>query len=414
MAPDTSLTREDLFRLLVAAVEDYAIFALDPQGRVRSWNLGAQRIMGYDAEEVVGRHVALFHTPEAVAEDRPKRELRVALGEGRYEEEGWRVRKDGSRFWANVVITPLRDEEGAHLGFAKITRDLTERRAAQLQALDDARALAAEEAARKAAEVRAEELGDLLDRVERQALELEQRRAEAEEANRVKSEFLARMSHDLRTPLNAIGGYVDLILGGVRGPVRDQMRADLERVRRSQRHLLVLINDLLNFARLEAGRVRYQMEPVRLADAVGSVLEMVEPQAAAAEISLRSDDVPSSLRAMADRDKLEQILLNLLSNSLKHTPAGGTVEMRAESRGEHALLHVSDTGPGVAPEELERVFDPFTQAAGDTMEEGVGLGLAISRDLARGMGGELSVESPPGEGATFTVRLRAEGDAGRG
>ena len=236
---------------------------------------------------------------------------------------------------------------------------------------------------------------------------LRARRA-AEDANRAKSEFLANMSHELRTPLNAIGGYVQLIQLGIHGPVTDAQREALARVTRSQRLLLRLVNDVLNLARVESGRIEYHAEPVVLDTLVGSVLQMVEPQMATAHVRREVIAAPG-LVALADREKLEQILLNLLSNAVKFTPRDGSITVIAEPDpdGRHVLVRVRDTGIGIAPDKLESVFEPFVQvdAADTPQHEGTGLGLAISRDLARGMGGELTAVSQPGEGSTFTVRL---------
>ena len=229
-----SITTAELYRMLVETVEDYAIFALDPNGIVVSWNPGAQRFKGYTASEIIGQHFSVFYPAEDLAARKPHIELEIAQSVGRLEDEGWRVRKDGTRFWANVVITALRAPDGELVGFAKVTRDLTDRRAAEQQAIADARRLAAEAALRRAAELRSAELSSLLDRSREQAEELEHQRRQADEANRAKTDFLAAMSHELRTPLNAIAGYVQLLMLGVRGPLTEGQMADLARVQRSQ------------------------------------------------------------------------------------------------------------------------------------------------------------------------------------
>jgi len=237
-------------------------------------------------------------------------------------------------------------------------------------------------------------------------------RREAEDANRAKSEFLANMSHELRTPLNAIGGYVQLIELGIHGPVTDAQREALARVTRSQRLLLRLVNDVLNLARVESGRIEYSAEPVVLDTLVDSVLQMVEPQMATARVT-HEVIAPPGLVAVADREKLEQILLNLLSNAVKFTPAGGviTVIVEPDPDGRHVLVRVRDTGIGIASGKLESVFEPFVQvgASDAPHREGTGLGLAISRDLARGMGGELTAVSERARGSTFTIRLPSAG-----
>jgi signal transduction histidine kinase len=239
--------------------------------------------------------------------------------------------------------------------------------------------------------------------------ELERQRGLADEANQAKSAFLAAMSHELRTPLNAIGGYVQLLEMGIHGPVTPAQEEALGKVARSQRHLLRLINEVLNLARIEAGRVSYDLQRVTLREIVDAVLPMIEPQLT--ERGLAIDvDVPDSLAVRADRDKAEQVLLNLLGNAVKFTPRGGRVRVEA-SAGDgvprRVQLRVEDSGVGIPADRLEQVFEPFVQVSVDPARrgEGSGLGLAISRDLARGMGGELTATSAVGRGSTFTLEL---------
>jgi len=256
--------------------------------------------------------------------------------------------------------------------------------------------------------MRSTDLVDLLDRTRRQAEEIEHRRNEADVANRTKTEFLAAMSHELRTPLNAIAGYVQLLMLGVRGPLTDEQAIDLGRIQRSQQHLLSLINDILNFSRLEAGAVTYEIGSVPLGSVLEAATSMISLQAAAKQITLTLEPCPPTMRALADDSKLEQVLLNLLSNAVKFTQRGGHVSIRCEAADDHVLTRVQDDGPGIPADRLADIFEPFVQldrALGNP-REGVGLGLAISRDLARGMQGDLTVESIPGKGSTFTVSLK--------
>ncbi|HEY0021652.1 MAG TPA: PAS domain-containing sensor histidine kinase [Longimicrobium sp.] len=366
---------EERFRTLVQGVRDYAIFMLDTQGRVASWNEGAQRINGYAAGEIMGRHFSTFYPAEDVAAGKTEMELEVAVRDGKYEEEGWRVRKDGSHFWAHVLITALRDFEGRLVGYAKVTRDLTERKAAQEREIADARRI-----------------------------------TEIETASRTKSEFLAAMSHELRTPINATLGYADLLEMEIAGPVTDQQREYLKRIRGSQQHLLRIVNDLLNYSRIEAGQVEYDITPFSLHDAVEAVLAMVEPLALAKGIFLKHGPCPDEIVAMADMGKTEQIVLNLLSNAVKFTPNGGRVTASCGTQDGVPCVTVSDTGPGIPAEHQHSIFQPFVQLGRSLTSghEGTGLGLAISRDLARAMGGEITLRSGPGEGATFTLTLPPE------
>jgi PAS domain S-box-containing protein len=735
-----SIPRDDpaeLYRLLVATVRDYAIFALDATGHVLTWNAGAEHLKGYTASEIIGRHFSVFYPAEDVAAGKPRAELTGAARDGRFEDEGWRVRKDGTRFWANVVVTALRDDQGRVVGFAKVTRDLTERRAAETQAVR----LAAEQAGREAAEARSAELDALNHQLQEQALELEQQaqqaqelaqelelsaerleetlqeaeearaaaessdgfvrgilasiadpfvvqdmdwrfryinasaaevlgeaggnaaeligrvvweafpqivgsrtetlmrraarertpiafeartadgrrwqslycyplpdgglatqwrditerkrseeaahylarasdvlsasldyertltdlarlvvpeladwctvdiatdeglrqvalahanpekvrwaqelakkyppdpdaatgvpsvlrtgqpvlapdisdemlaasavddeylrlirevgirsailvpliahdrrlgvltliaaesgrhydeadlalamelarraalavdnarlhraeltaRVAAERANRAKSEFLAVMSHELRTPLNAISGHAQILEMGLHGPITDGQREALERIGRAQRHLLGLINNVLNLTRIETGRVEYRVRPVLVSSVLADLASLVQPQFAARHITLVSrlpdGGSGSDLHVAVDREKLIQILTNLLGNAAKFTPAGGEVELRLEAGDAGPVqIHVRDSGPGIPADKLEVIFEPFVQLDRSltTPSEGAGLGLAISRDLARGMGGDLRAESEHGHGATLILTV---------
>ena len=361
-----------IYQLMVDSVRDYAIFMLDPNGHVASWNRGAERIKGYSADEIIGQHFSVFYPPEDIASDKPGLELEVAGIEGRFEDEGLRIRKDGTAFWANVIITAVRDDDGSLIGFAKVTRDLTERRRAEDRAIADARRL-----------------------------------AQAEIANTTKSEFLAAMSHELRTPLNAIGGYIELLSLGLGGPVTAEQADYLERIRKSQRHLLGIISDVLNFSRVEAGQLTYEIKPISLRDVIESVTPMVEPQAASKNLEIRTELPPPGCVALGDRTRVDQILLNLLSNAVKFTAAGGSVTVRCAVSDATASIAVADTGRGVPLEKQESIFEPFVQLGRSlsSAHEGMGLGLSISRDLARAMNGDLTVSSKSGQGSTFTLAL---------
>jgi PAS domain S-box-containing protein len=398
---------EERFQLLMASVKDYAIYRLDPEGRVTTWNAGAENIKGYTAEEIIGKHFSIFYPPEERGGDKPQRELDTARREGEYEEEGWRVRKDGSRFWASIVLTPIRTANGELAGFAKVTRDLTERRAADQRMLETARQTATEEAARAAAEQRAQEFRALAEQLRSQAAELERRSIEAESANRAKSEFLAAMSHELRTPLNAIGGYTQLLQMQLSGPLTPEQSEQLERIQKSQQHLMGIINDILNFSRIEAGQVSYDIGPVPVHEVISSVVPMVAPQARLRNLRLEIGDCRPDLVARADRAKLEQILLNLLSNAVKFTVDGGAIDVLCGGDNERVSMAVRDTGIGIPADQFEAIFAPFVQVGRGlaSPKEGTGLGLAISRDLARAMQGDLAVVSREGAGSTFTVTL---------
>src|SRR6266550_2268848 len=361
-----------IHQLMIDSVRDYAIFMLDPNGHVASWSVGAERIKGYSSDEIIGQHFSVFYPREAIDAGHPQRELETATREGSFEEEAYRLRKDGSAFWASVVISAVRDEQATLIGFAKVTRDLTERRNADQRALADARRL-----------------------------------AESESANAAKAEFLTAMSHELRTPLNAIGGYTELLSLGLGGPITAEQVDYLERIRRSQQHLMGIISDLLNFSRIEAGHLTYDIVSIPLFQVIQAVVPLVEAQAKARGVTIVVDESDSDCLALGDRAKLDQIMLNLLSNAVKFTKAGGRVTIRCITGEKTASISVNDTGVGVPPDKLDAIFEPFVQLGRSlsSAHEGTGLGLAISRDLARAMNGNLTVVSKPGTGSTFALTL---------
>ena len=328
--------------------------------------------------------------PELVGQDVIETVARVFATGVPFSQRERMIRLDTSRtgvleeHYFNVGYQPLRNAAGRVYGVASTAYEVTEEVIAR-QALEAAQADA---------------------RAAREAAESAQR--DAEEANRAKSEFLAVMSHELRTPLNAIGGYAELMQLGIHGPVTNEQLVALERIQRSQRHLLGLINGVLNYSRVEAGAAHYEVADVPLEETLATCEALISPQVRSKKLEFVNHACPPGSVVRADREKLQQVVLNLLSNSVKFTDAGGRVEL-ACSRLPNGMMsvRVRDTGRGIPAGQLERVFQPFVQVeAGLTRtQDGVGLGLAISRDLARGMAGDLTVESEPGRGSTFTLTL---------
>lgn len=359
---------EERFRLVIEGVRDYGIFALDREGHVVSWNAGAERIKGWRSEEILRRHFSVFY-PGEDGHARSMRNLEDAIREGRVEDEGWRVRKDGTRFWANVVITALHDETGALRGFSKVTRDITERR-------------------------RAEEALDLA-------------RQEAEQASAAKSLFLSRMSHELRTPLNAILGFAQLLeLEGHRTAAKAD-RASIEQILRAGRHLLALIDEVLDIARIEAGKLGLAIAPTPVDAIIAEAVGLSLPEAELRGITVQR--VPSAAPAVAaDPRRLLQILLNLLSNAIKYNRDGGEVIIRANAGRGKVRVTVEDTGIGIDPAHASELFQPFTRlAAGAARTEGTGLGLSLSRALIEAMDGSIghAPRAEGGEGACFWFEL---------
>lgn len=354
-------------------VKDYAILMLAPDGTIMSWNAGGERIKGYRADEVIGRHFSIFYTPEAVARGHPEHELRVARREGRFEEEGWRVRKDGTQFWASVVLTALFDNAGELRGFGKVTRDMTERRIAQ-------------EAERDA-------------------------RDAAERASRAKTEFLSGMSHELRTPLNAVLGFAQVL---ALDALTTQQREAVEQIAKAGQLLLGLVDELLDISRIEAERMTVSLEPVHVGGLIGECIELIEPIAAEQRIQViappRHD---TSVYMVADQQRVKQVLMNLLSNAVKYNRTGGTVRVGVAAGEQRVVISVSDTGRGLQADELDRMFTPFDRlgATGSAIP-GTGLGLALSKRLIELMHGAIAVESTPDVGSVFSIELeRTEGPA---
>ncbi len=371
MAEEWTRRHEANFRAMIESVREHAIILLDPAGRIVSYNNGAERITGYATEEILGKHFSCFYPLEDVECGLPEEILRTALAAGQWEGEGWRVRQDGTRFWASVVITAVRDGAGRLLGFTNVTRDLTQRKHA-------------EETVKLAKE-------------------------EAEAANQAKSDFLANISHEVRTPMTGIIGMAGLL---AETDLSMKQREYCEIIRRSSESLLTVINEILDFSKAEAGKVELEVIDFDLRTAVEDVTGLFASQAADKEIELINFlryDVPTSLRG--DPGRLRQILSNLVSNALKFTTKGEVVVRVGVVEQTSAVatlrFEVADTGIGIPRNSIENLFHPFTQADASTTRKygGTGLGLAICKQFVSLMGGEIGVESDTGKGSTFWFTL---------
>jgi PAS domain S-box-containing protein len=384
------------FAALAENVRDYAIFLMDPDGVITFWGEGARLIKWWTKEQAEGAHLRLLYPPGGSDDGTAEGHLRDAARRGEYTGEGRRVRSDGSTFWAGITLTALWDEAGTLLGFAKVTRDLTARRAAD--ALLQSAAQAAETA-----------------------------RSEAEMASAAKSGFLATMSHEIRTPINAVLGYLDLLDLEMEGPLTAGQRGFLGRARGSARHLLQLVSEVLDFSRLEADRMPVGRTSFRVGDAVGSALALIAPSAQAKGLRLADavSGYAAGLSGWGDEVRVRQILVNLLANAVKFTEprdgeagriivsAGAATTASPEAHlagpGPWIYLRVEDSGRGIPANRLQAVFEPFVQADMTLTRPhgGTGLGLAISRRLARAMGGEITARSEVDVGSTFFVWLPA-------
>jgi PAS domain S-box-containing protein len=351
---------EERFRLLVEGVSDYAIFLLDPEGYIISWNAGAERIKGYRAEEIMGHHFSQFYPQEAIDRQWPEYELRMACAEGRFEDEGWRIRKDGTRFWANVVITALFDEHGIHVGFAKITRDLTDRK-----------------------------------RIE--ALELAEKRM---------TEFLAMLSHELRNPLAPIRNAVYLMqLKELDDP---ELKWTRDVIDRQVTQMTRLVDDLLEVSRVTSGSIRLHREKIKIGVIIARAIESCSPLIELRRHRLDVVMPDRSLSVEGDLTRLTQVVVNLLNNAAKYTPEGGRIRLTVEEEQGKALIHVRDNGAGIPSEFLKNVFDLFAQGDRtlDRSEGGLGIGLTLVKRLVEMHGGKVEAFSQgPGQGSEFVVTL---------
>lgn len=352
------LESEERFRLLVEQVKDYAIFFLDARGNISSWNQGARRIKGYSADEIIGKHFSIFYTPEDLASEKPARELTIAIREGRYEEEGWRLKKDGSRFWASVVITALWDKRGNLSGFAKVTRDLTDRKR--------------EEEALRA-----------------KTLEL--------------GAFAHTLSHDLRAPLRSISSFAQVLIDE-RGELSPAEQDDyLQKIHRAAQSMDVLMRDILKLTEVSLAPAAEDLVP--LEGVITEALQMLEADIKNSRAVIQVE--PSLPAIKANRTLMLQIFTNLIANALKFTRPGqpARVEVFARTREFDCEIHVKDSGPGIPGRIQRSIFNMFDRGVANPASSGTGIGLAIVKRAAERAGGSVTVVSKEGEGSDFIVTL---------
>jgi len=371
-ARQATIESEERFRLLVASVSDYAIFMLDPSGHIVSWNVGAERIKGYKAAEIIGKNFSVFYPPKDVAAGKTERELEIAAGTGRFEEEGWRVRKDGSRFWANVTITALRNTDGTLVGFAKVTRDLTERRKAE----ETQRALAAE-------------------------------RAKLEEQSRIQEfqeRFLAILGHDLRNPLASIDMGAGILRQISKDPATIRI---LDRMRSSSLRMSRMIEQILDLTRTRlGGGLEVQPGPMDLRELIAHIVDELRGAHPSQTIELRSGPLPG----IWDADRLEQVFSNLIGNALLHGDPATPVTIDGRIEGRFVSVEIHNDGAPIPDQMQPMIFSPFRRGERDSRSsktEGLGLGLYISHEVIVAHGGDIEVRSSVAEGTTFRVSLPA-------
>ncbi|MBV9999370.1 MAG: PAS domain S-box protein, partial [Verrucomicrobia bacterium] len=351
---------EERFRLLVEGVQDYAIFMLDTTGHIASWNIGAERLKGYSGQEILGRHFSIFYPPDALAADRPAWELKNALEFGRIEDEGWRVRKDGTRFWANVVITAIYNKERVLQGFAKVTRDMTERRKIEL----------------------------------------------LQETDRQKNEFLALLAHELRNPLAPIRNTLHILgLPGV-----DPARTERARVmaERQVHHMARLLDDLVDLARINQGRFDIRKEVLDINSVVEHAVAAAQPECEEREQHLSVSYPEQPALVYGDRTRLEQVVGNLLNNASKYTNRGGRIWVAVGVTNKEVKIRVQDSGIGIEPMMIPLIFNLFVQGERrlDRSIGGLGIGLTLVRQLIELHGGNVHAFSPGiGKGSEFVIGL---------
>ncbi len=372
------LPGEIAFRVLVESVQDYAIFLLGPQGQVLTWNQGAERIKGYTADEIIGEHFSRFYTPEEIAENRPARLLEVASRDGRVEIEGWRVRKDGTRFWADVILTALKDEDGHTYAYAKVTRDLTEKRAAEER--------------------------------ERRLLAEQEARAAAEEALIARDRFLSIASHELKTPAASLRLTVDSLLRArSTGRLDDErLESGLNRLSTATSRLDTLVNELLDVSRLQSGTRPSAMERF---DFVALVRDVVERFTDADDDRRIVVTAPDESWIVGDASRLDQVVTNVMDNAVKYSPIDERVEVDVADVPDGVALTVTDRGVGIDDEAVARLFEAFGRGTNVEHIPGLGLGLFISRQIVEHHGGRIQVEPRQGERGTV-MRMWLPREAG--
>lgn len=376
-ATENAMEKLERYQLLVESIEDYAIFLLDKTGHIASWNPGAQKFKGYKPHEIIGKHFSVFYNDADNKKNKPGWELEQAKAHGRIEDEGWRVRKDGTQFWANVIITALYDKKtGKHLGFAKVTRNLTERKKYE-------------------------------DMLRDTNMQLESSYKELQILSAAKDEFVSLASHQLRTPATGVKQYLNLLRDGYAGPLTEQQMDYLEKAYESNDRQIEIVNDLLQVAQLDAGKIVLNKKPTNLAALIDDIIDE-QIDAFKSRQQKVVHDLPEGLpKAKVDPTRFRMILENLIDNASKYTPSHGkvTISLTADKTGTKVV--VADTGVGIAEEDLPKLFQKFTRIPNELAQNvsGSGLGLYWVHKVVELHKGTITVTSTLGKGTTFSIYI---------
>lgn len=368
---------EQKYKLLVDNIQDYAIFLLDPQGYIQSWNKGAQNIKGYTANEIIGKHFSIFYLEHDKLTKKPERELELAKRYGRVEDEDWRVKKDGTQFWANVIITALYDDNKRFVGFAKITRNLTERKR-------------------------------LEDEVRRANETLKRQQRELEALNISKDEFVSLASHQLRTPATIIKQLLGVLLQGYVGQLDPEHYTVIQKAYASNERQLSIVNSLLKVAQLDAGKVVLDKVPTDVSSFITSITDDQRESFAEREQILCVQIAGSADQIIPiDQENIRMAVENILDNASKYTPTGGTIEVNVKADKEWLSIAIRDNGIGIAPEDKDKLFHRFSRIPNKLPgnKSGSGLGLYWANKIIALHGGFIDVKSQLGRGSLFTIRL---------
>lgn len=369
-----TLTELERYKLLVENVQDYAIFFMDAEGYIQTWNKGAQKTKGYAPEEIIGKHFSIFYSPEDNADQKPQRELIIAKKIGRVEDEDWRIRKDGSKFWANVVITALYDDDGKLQGFAKVTRNLTERKEQE-------------------------------DNLRTANILLQQQQKELQRLNASKDEFISLASHQLRTPATAIKQLLGILLEGFEGALPENIMRIVQKTYDSNERQIQIVNSLLKVAQIDAGKVVLRKKSYAINTIVSELCVQYKGVISDKHQTITFVPPTEELRGFVDEHYYRMAIENIIDNASKYTPEGGRITLTAGTDGEHVYVDVEDTGVGISSENIPVLFEKFQRISNDLSHRvsGSGLGLYWVEKVIDLHQGEVQVESQLGKGTKFRV-----------